>query len=77
MATSNAHTYRNSGNFRVRKFRAKNFRVKVTGYREMGVVWNKTFLPFSSSANAQNLLTTLETIVLKRFYRFLVAQETP
>ena len=42
----------------------------------MGVVWNKTFLPFSS-ANAQNLLTTLETIVLKRFYRFLVAQETP
>ena len=34
-------------------------------------------LPFSSSANAQNLLTTLETIVLKRFYRFLVAQETP
>ena len=51
--------------------------LKVTGYREMGVVWNKTFLPFSSSANAQNLLTTLETIVFKRFYRFLVAQETP
>ena len=51
--------------------------LKVAGYREMGVVWNKTFLPFSSSANAQNLLTTLETIVFKRFYRFLVAQETP
>ena len=51
--------------------------VKVMGYREMAVVWNKTFLPFSSSANAQKLLTTLETIVFKRFYRFLVAQETP
>ena len=43
----------------------------------MGVVSNKTFLPFSSSANAQKLLTTLGTIVFKRFYRFLVAQETP
>ena len=52
-------------------------RFKVTGYREMGVVWNKTYLPFSFSANAQKLLTTLGTIVFKRFYRFLVAQETP
>ena len=51
--------------------------VKVTGYREMGVVWNKTLKTFSSSANAQKLLTTLGTIVFKRFYRFLVAQETP
>ena len=50
--------------------------LKVTGYREMGVVWNKTFLPFSS-ANAQELLTTLGTIVFKRFYGFLVAQEAP
>ena len=51
--------------------------LKVTGYRAVGVVSSKTFLPFSSSANAQKLLTTLGTIVFKRLYRFLVAQETP
>ena len=41
--------------------------MKVTGYREVGVVLNKTFLTFSSSANMQDLLTTLKTIVFKIF----------
>ena len=44
--------------------------LKVTGYRAVGMVSNKTFLPFSSSANAQKLLTTLETSFLKGFIGF-------
>ena len=39
---------------------------QVMCYREVGVVSN-TFLPFSSSANAQNLLTTTKTIAFQRF----------
>ena len=36
--------------------------IKVTGYREVGVVSNKTFWPFSSFVNAQDLLTSLKII---------------
>ena len=34
------------------------------------MVFNKTFLLFSFSANAQDLLTTLKDIISQRFYRF-------
>ena len=40
--------------------------VKVTGYREQGVVSNETFWPFSS-ANMQDLLTTLKLLFSKGF----------
>ena len=40
---------------------------KVIGYCEVGMVSNKVFLSFSSSANVQDLLTTLQTIVFQSF----------
>ena len=51
--------------------------VKVTGYHEVGMVSNNTFLPFPSPTNAQELFTTLKTIAFCRLYRLLVAQEMP
>ena len=35
---------------------------KVTGYCELGMVLNKTFLHIPTPANVQELLTTLKTV---------------
>ena len=51
--------------------------IKVMGYREVGMILNKTFVFYFSCQCAGTTYNFKNYCILYRFYRLLVAQETP